>query len=456
MSVLFILLILVGLLINPVTIVINDFWYHLSITKQFIAERSIIFWDQASFQPLGRPNLYPPLLHILLSFLLYGAKDLVASAHLLGTLFNTLFLLVFWWFNRVWWNEKIALMGLLAVTLSSVLSLTFFSLMPASMSLIILFPLLIFFYRKKTSPTILLLILLFYLYTPFYILLMLSFGIFVYKFKEYKALYLKSIMISLIFGVPWMVYYIIKRPDLNIAALGEADVLSTIGLFSHYSINIVFYLIAIIGIWRLAKFKDKKIKLLYCILIGFVPYLFLYGGRYFWHLYPVFVIFAVYQFEAHIIKFFKNFNLNKAFLSVILSLILIVPLPTININSFADNRIISPDWTLADFIFMDTQDFYETEEYIGMVDFIKANTDKNTILIMDDPELAQSLYVTADRVSDNGLYWESVSEETIRSLGEMRESDETAVFVYHFSELPSDIAVIKEFGEYTVGFRRMD
>ena len=45
----------------------SDTWYHVAIADQILDRGSIPAWVDWDYAPVGRPHLYPPLLHLLLA-----------------------------------------------------------------------------------------------------------------------------------------------------------------------------------------------------------------------------------------------------------------------------------------------------------------------------------------------------------------------------------------------------
>lgn len=62
-----------------------DTWYHLALADQILQRGEVPLWDDWEFAPYGRPNLYPPVLHILLA----GVGAVTGGVLNAGTLFDT-------------------------------------------------------------------------------------------------------------------------------------------------------------------------------------------------------------------------------------------------------------------------------------------------------------------------------------------------------------------------------
>ena len=133
---------------HPNSLFITDIWFHLLLAKQSATQSIIPLFDTYTFQPIGRIQIYPPLLHIFTGFLSHVVSwDIIV--HYLGLVFYILFLTVLYIFSAHFWKEKMALIITLLATLSLTTTLTFFSLMPSSICMTLLIMTYFSFYKKK-------------------------------------------------------------------------------------------------------------------------------------------------------------------------------------------------------------------------------------------------------------------------------------------------------------------
>jgi len=90
-------LILANLSMFPIFL---DMPYHLAATRGFMESGGVVTWDWWEFAPAGRPHIYPPLLHVLMSIPL----GLGVSEEVVGTFFSLimfpLIMLSMWWMVR--------------------------------------------------------------------------------------------------------------------------------------------------------------------------------------------------------------------------------------------------------------------------------------------------------------------------------------------------------------------
>ena len=49
----------------------GDLTYHLATSQSFVREGGVTLWENWDSLPLGRPHLYPPLVHLLLAVPVY-------------------------------------------------------------------------------------------------------------------------------------------------------------------------------------------------------------------------------------------------------------------------------------------------------------------------------------------------------------------------------------------------
>ncbi len=127
------LLVAAILVFRPVTTrAVEDFWYHLAAGRA-VAEHGLSIWDTWSFQPAGRPQLYPPLLHLILGGLIRLSGNALQAALVLRGLLWESTLVITWVVARSIRGPRAAVLVLAIVSADLIGFLAAMSLMPAAL-----------------------------------------------------------------------------------------------------------------------------------------------------------------------------------------------------------------------------------------------------------------------------------------------------------------------------------
>ena len=113
-----IILVLVNLSMYPVNL---DIPYHMAVTKGFQEAGGVTTWDFWDYAPVGRPHIYPPLLHVVMSLMLDVGMSMELTATLLCLIMFPLILLCLWWAMRKLFGSRAALYALVLVGVPYVL-----------------------------------------------------------------------------------------------------------------------------------------------------------------------------------------------------------------------------------------------------------------------------------------------------------------------------------------------
>ncbi len=57
----------------------SDHFYHMAVAQKILERGTIPLWDDWEFAPMGRPHLYPPLLHLLIAFIAGRPDDILSG-----------------------------------------------------------------------------------------------------------------------------------------------------------------------------------------------------------------------------------------------------------------------------------------------------------------------------------------------------------------------------------------
>ncbi|MBU7019100.1 MAG: hypothetical protein HXS44_16435 [Theionarchaea archaeon] len=422
----------------------DDCWYHLAVARNIIEKGGIPLWDTWEFQPVGRPHLYPPLLHILIAFFSEDAEHVIDGAKVLQIFLYPAALLTSWYFARLLFSSKIAFIALIILSMDLTFLLIFIGIMPSSL-INLIFPLLLISFlskRLKTSVLLMTLCLYSHLSLPFLVLICLL--VLSYKYRTYLNFYKKFVILSLILYLPWAVRVLIFRDFLRSFAtiVGNPILGVLIGMISLQIINPIFLYCGIKGLKKSSGINRDLIKY---ILIGFLPALIFYGGRYWFHTAPFWAIFIALFLE-------KKISSRKRI--AFLLLFALVPMPLIAIGMPGGGPPFLPSVTALDgAIGLHFLPISTSEEDMALKAFIEQYTQPGQIIHVDESSLADRIVVLTGRPVDNGMWFEVGSEEAQNIIENNRLYEKPAIFVYlNREKLPPDCE-IHSIGRYWVAIR---
>ncbi|MCK4433057.1 MAG: hypothetical protein KAV48_03900 [Methanomicrobia archaeon] len=405
--------------------------YHLLMGKMFADYDSVVLWDYYEYAPLGRPQLYPPSLHIII----WGMHDLTGIDYWnIGKLFcliqYPLSLLCLWYFVRTLFGSKVALASLAVLASNRMFWWWEGSLSPTALDLAI-FPLfLLFFYKKRFWISVVLLTIFLYSNLGIPYIFILSIALFALFKKEYRVFFVKVLGLSLILFSPWIIHLFLNREWIFAHNVSKFFFLSLLN-FNPLTIAFLF-----IGFYLLIKrFSDSRYALILATFLGFLPIIYTYGARYTMHS----PIINCVVFGIGITYFFSK--IGKRYVNVLFVgfLILIIVLsPTL---SFIPKR--SPQGQDPPKVAPQEQRIFfqspflamiagmggerpkgvwqmDPEETQKMIDWIMENTSEDEILHVSGGSLACYITLMTERITDSGMYHEVRSEEMYEAIAEER------------------------------------
>jgi hypothetical protein len=422
----------------------DDGWYHMAVARKIIELGKIPLWDTWEFQPVGRPHLYPPLLHILIAFFSKDADHVVEGAKVLQIILYPAALLTSWYFARLLFSSKVAFIALIILSMDATFLLIFIGVMPSSL-VNLFFPLLLLaFLSKRLGWSVFFMVLCLYSHLSFPFLLLVCLLVLSYKYRTYFSFYRKFVVLSLIFYLPWALRVFLFRDFLRSFAtvVGNPILGLIIGMFLLQIFNPVFLYFGVKGLKQSSGINRDLVKY---ILIGFLPALIFYGGRYWFHTAPFWAIFIALYLQKWIT------SRKRVALLLLFGL---VPMPLIAIGVPGGGSPILPSITALDgAVGLYFLNFGPNETDLELKAFIEQNTDPNQIIHVDEPSLADRIVVLTGRPVDNGMWFEVGSSEAQAIIEQTRREGRPAVFVYRNREKLPPVDTYFTIGEYWIGIR---
>lgn len=405
-----------------------DGYYHLSVANGFLNSGGWLGWAWWDFAPFGRPHLYPPLYHFILAFLQHMGMEAVNSVRITEVFIVPCFFLSMWYVARNLVCERFSFFTLLILS-------TFFSFyssvsanVPASLAFILGFFSWLFLKQRKIVSTIICLTFCFYTHAAIPWLFVFSFLFVVFFSKEYRALAVKSLLISIVFFLPFFIHELRYVKYLNIRVLGEAQ-------FIHFSPFII-----LLGFVSLCvHFREKKFFsfLFLGFMIGSIivfikyPYRFfsaqgMVAGAFFCALLIETILTKVHHAQKIIVSIFIIGYLVVSHATIILD----KGKPHLAIlNSTYYNFITAKIYTQINF-----QPFFPARWYDSIIDAVKKNSLPNDIVCSNNALVSQFVAAVTNRSCSNSMLWEVKGKENYNYY-------EYAKLIVWLNDQPVDMAL---------------
>lgn len=434
--------------------------YHLLMGKMFADHGRIMFWDSYQFAPIGRPNLYPPLEHILVWFmhsltgLMYMdiGRVIVITQLILGLVLIALF-------TRKLFGSRVAFFALVFFTSSTECWWWQTAVAPAALIVVFFWPTIYFYYKRSVLiPTIFLTASLYLNYGLSFTLILTMFLAMLFC-REYRKKYFLNFLIifgaSVLLFSPW-IYHISLYKEYFLGSI-SAEKIKALELFSteiffpeiFLNLNVFLWLFSLSGFFLVVR--KIKVDFKYALLVaGFWSYfifLFLFNGTRFNAHFPVVLcVLAALGFErfADNLKSFKNERLKEIFKKILIAILFFtvffeVHILTPRLLQLNAKNIEFMGLEMGDVFFRKTpllneivsvfagmplegkhavriQRFFTYPSTVTLLKYIYDNIDKKEVIHIENGAVATLITLTTERKTDWGMYWEVVTPEMMRQI----------------------------------------
>ena len=419
--------------------------YHLLMGKMYSDFKTITVWDYYEYAPVGRPQLYPPFLHILIWFIHdITFLDYISIGRLIVILQYPLSLFSIWFAMKSLFGSREAFFSTIFLSLN----IPFFSWMntvaPTAL-LSIIYPLLaLYFYKKNIFLSTMMLTISLYSHLGIPYIFILSIIIFTFLAgiggkKYFKELGLTLGLSALLF-TPWIYRLYVFRDWIKFERAMPKPL-----QFVLPEVNLILLPLLIVGvaISIIKMRRDIKYSLLLAGFIGFIPIFYTYQLRYYLHSPIVNSMVEAVGFST-IIFFFKKWVSKKklSIIAILICLLLtIIPQPIISfhmfrppprrgfisltptpllINIYSLGKPVKPEGSIFEDLFNYRQSYLVAE-------WIRENVDEDEIIHVPRGMMADFITLTTGRLTDGGMYGEVRSEEMLREIIMHRKS---GIFVF--------------------------
>ncbi len=420
----------------------QDCWYHMAVARKVIESHTLPSWDTWEFQPVGRPHLYPPLLHLLITLFSRDAEHVIEGAMVVRILIYPSALFTSWYFTRWLFSSKIAFIALVILSMDYTFLAVFKELMSSTL-FNVFFPLLmISFLSKRLWASVFFMVLCFYSHLSFPFLALFCLLVVSCRYRIYLSFYAKFFIISLIFYVPWAFRIVVFHDFLRTFTSTFVDnpfMGIIIGFFSFQIINPLFLLMGMKGL----KKKEGGQNLIRLLLIGFLPVLIFYGGRYWSHTAPF--------WAAGVALFFEKYISSRKRIAILL-LCAFIPQPLLAMEVPEQGPFIIGMTALDEAVYLFMSDPVYNADDGALKAFIEQHTQPDQIIHVDRGFLADKIVVLTGRPVDNGMWFEVGNDKMWATIENARLHERPAVFVYiDKGELPLEPTL--QIGRYWIAVR---
>ncbi len=248
---------------------ILDPYYHLFIAEQIVDAGGPITYEWWEASPLGRPHLYPPLLHLLLAGLLQLGVGSLSAVRLVSVVLLPVLLLSLWLVTRRLFSPTIADACLLAACLPYAFHLHSAITMAATLGMIELLWLIDALERRRRLAAVLLTALLCYTHLALPWIALVSIVV-ACSWRRVPAAMVASVAAGFALALPWLIHVWRHHAALLVVPRNENTMVE---------LPVLLYVAAVGGIWRCWR---RKGRLSWALALGFGFLLLAARHRYRW------------------------------------------------------------------------------------------------------------------------------------------------------------------------------
>jgi len=442
-----------------------DGYYHALVARRIVQDGRIPLWDWWEYAPLGRPHLYPPLVHVLIAlFSLPFNKDIVAGIRVLSVVLPSATFLSTWYLARWLFDSRRGLLAMLIVGIDFMFALLAWFGLPSILANALVPLLLVFFLSKRLWPAAITAGLALYAHMGVSSLALLGLLMFALWHRAYLPLFIRTAGLAILFAAPWYGHIWVNRgwlghPMRDMVPFWMAVLFKPLSLLF---LNLVIVLL-VIRARKLIPWAETRYRLLLCQVAGFLPMLIEYGGRYFIHTIQIWAVFAA----VPLVRFLSPPVRRRT----IALFMLMAVAPTLLLKGPDKGRLLRimpmmSGWSTPLILLVSkeqhislrdnpNQPSYIEAQELG--DYIRSTTTPEQIIhTFGDLQLAIMLAFHADRPVDSAAWPEVRQPNTFSKLEEYALRDRTGCYVSTHKKMIPEDATVLQIGKFFVGIRQME
>ncbi|MHC4505145.1 MAG: hypothetical protein ACYTFI_17705, partial [Planctomycetota bacterium] len=279
----------------------SDPAYHMAVARQILDQKGLPEWDRWEYAPFGRPHLYPPVIHRLIALFSWKSGDVTYGFNTIQMLLYPLALLVGWYFARWMFGPAAGFLSLIFLSMGMFFLLTQAMAMPAGLVTALIPLILMAFLARRTVTTVVLLTVALYTHGPFGVPHFVILGLLVFsmRYREYFPFFRKVAAFTGVLYLPsiGMTLRYLDWIHISSSAMGPAKGAVDLVRRKLLDLQIISPILLFFAFRTWWRDRDERLGAVKSLLLGFLPMLFAYGGRYFAHTWPLWAVLVARNFE---------------------------------------------------------------------------------------------------------------------------------------------------------------
>ena len=375
-----------------------DIFYHMSAAKAFGIAGGVVLHDFWEFAPAGRAHLYPPLLHLMMSFMAKILPMLTVGKIISFIMFPLAQLSVFFYTREVF-DRKIAFYTILLVTIP----FNFYrsqALTNATSLVLVLTPLIFWAVEKqKLMSSVILMTMALYTHLSMPHIVGAALLGYVLVRVEKRRYLLKMLAVSYLLYLPWMIHVLRSYGDIR------SEMFGTILQSEIHLILMFFGLIGLIYCFL----KRKKYYLPAVYFLSMIIVLYKYPMRFWSHIPLALAILggiSLSEIENTVIRNQRRYGLR---VGVIMAAVLLVGFNLVDpvfSTTPQGNRLAAEDPVILRLAKGRISPSLATPEVIEISRIVEENTDQNDIFFITNPPVGCLLTSLTGRSQMQGMWRE--------------------------------------------------
>ncbi len=427
----------------------SDHYYHMAVAQKILERGEIPMWDDWEFAPMGRPHLYPPFLHLLIAYFAGEPEYIEQGFTSIQMLLYPAALFSYWYLFRVLLGPAWAYLSLLVLSMEFMFGMGCLLGLPASLVNVIWPWIIIALLNKRTYIAMVLLALCFYTHTGMPLLISLALFVLGIWKREYFWQVLAVLAGAFVLSLPWTMRYLAFADWMHSGGAKGYNVESIMARLLW--LQIVNPLFIVLACWGWFTAREKNVAVFRSQVIGFLPMLTQYGGRFFMHGAP----FLAPLIARPFLRFVEgNITRRRA---VAIWLLTLIPLPCVNFMGANDTikPQLFPNITASHYsLFISIhREHKEQKDLQQVTNMIKATTSPDDIIHLPDsaPHFADLIVVKTGRATDMGGWGEVSKPEMWEAVMKSRADPKSGIFLVNDSKHIPEGYTIKKVGKYYLG-----
>jgi len=185
-----------------------DMYYHLAVAGGFNAAGGLVLHNFWEYGPAGAPQLYPPLIHIIILVLLKTGLSAITALKLLSCIVPSLFLCTVWYVTKNILNKRVAFFAVYLCQCASLFMISISFTPAATIGIALLLLAMLSIIKKHLLTGALLIGLIFYTHTGIGLLSILFIFLAWISRIIYTRDLIKLLLFPLLIGLPWSIHII--------------------------------------------------------------------------------------------------------------------------------------------------------------------------------------------------------------------------------------------------------